>query len=623
MKRLLSIGLLLSLLAACTPKGDDGLLETLQGTSLPATASPELAAVDSLLWQQPDSALACLVPWFDTLLGDVSGIVSTAYDRHYAQLLLAELLYKNDYAQTNRAELLQTVGYFDSLTVLADTRGVSLRSRPRRDARRASAQNIAFLDARAHYINGVGYYEHDSVVDACKEYMKALEVMEEHFKEEDLTGHEAQFMALNYTRLTALFSDLYLHEQAIYFGKESLHYYRKYEASPMHVAWVLDEIGLHFDILHNYDSADYYYKEGVKVLSDTNNLSFRDLATHLAFISYNNGGIKPSLNQLYSILSQSESKQEYASRCLTIGEIYYHEKEFDSAWLYLNNVFNLSQIIGAKKQAAEWLVEICKAQDKMWDMHKYAEFLVPFANQEENNSGLKSQLTELYNKHTQKVLEQRQLLEKMKHATQALLAIVGLLIIMVIVVFLYRKNKRSRQKLEVQIEVERHAHKMQQAALAGRLKRSNAALREQNKKETRDFKMSSVEGQIPIENYADEPICQQILAACNNKNKPIKSSVPVSAYKDIALSNAQKAQLKEAAIRHYNALFNKLKQLYPELKEKDLFYCYLCLLGLDNAQIAVMTQLSYRTIWEREKRLQQLFNNEDKIAIILNEILID
>ena len=194
---------------------------------------------------------------------------------------------------------------------------------------------------------------------------------------------------------------------------------------------------------------------------------------------------------------------------------------------------------------------------------------------------------------------------------------------MVIVVFLNRKNKRSRQKLEVQMEVERHAHKMQQAALAGRLKRSNAALRERDKKITRDTTISSIKEQITVDNYADEPICQHILTVCNNKNKPIKSSVPVSSYKDIALSDAQKAQLKEAAIRHYSVLFKKLKQLYPELKEKDLFYCYLCLLGLDNVQIAVLTQLSYRTIWEREKRLQQLFNNEDKIAIILNELLIN
>lgn len=322
------------------------------------------------------------------------------------------------------------------------------------------------------------------------------------------------------------------------------------------------------------------------------------------------------------MLSQAESKQEFISRCLTIGEIYYHEKEFDSAWLYLNNVYDQSQNIGAKKQAAEWLVEICKAQNNMQDMHKFAEFLVPFANQEENNSGTRSQLTELYNRFKQKELEQKQHHEKKKQATLILLVFGGMLMVILFVIFLYRKNKQGKQKLETQIKAERHMHKMQQAALAGRLKRSNAALKEQDKKVIIAPTNSSVNKQIVVEKYAEEPICRQILDVCNDKNKPIKSSVPVSAYKDIALSDAQKAQLKEAAIRHYSELFNELKRNYPELKEKDLFYCYLCLLGLDNVQIAAMTQLSYRTIWEREKRLQQLFHTEGKMAIILNEMLI-
>jgi len=604
----------LAMMVACSPSSQVPEPAAPRRTEGP---SEELSAIDSLMWRQPDSALAQLQRFVASPAADSLDV----FNGHYCQVLISELLYKNDCEQTNREDLLQAVSYFDSLVrqtpPFKGAGGIKPLSLPKNC-------DLPFLTARAHYINGVGYYEHDSVVEACKEYLKALEVMEEHFEEKELVEEKAKFIALTYTHLTELFSDMYLHEQAIFFGKLSLHYFYKYGAFPQHIAWSFDEIGLHFDILHNYDSAEYYYKEGVMVLSDTNSLSYRDIMAHLAFLSYKKGNdIKPSLHQLFSILSQSESKQEYASRCLTIGEIYYHEREFDSAWIYLNSVFDLSEIIGAKKQAAEWLVEICKAEYFMCDVSKYAEFLLPFANQEENNSGLKSQLIELHNKYEQKDLEQRHHREIMKHATQGLLALVGLLIILVIIVILYRKNKRSRKKLEVQMEVERQAHKIQQAALAGRLKRSNAALREQDKKKTRDPQISSIKGQIVVENYADEPICQHILTVCNDKNKPIKSSVPVSAYKDIALSDAQKAQLKEAATRHYSVLFKKLKQLYPELKEKDLFYCNLCLLGLDNVQIAVMTQLSYRTVWEREKRLQHIFQKEDKIAVILNEILIN
>ena len=597
------------LLAACTSHKNGDAVETRRATSLPTDVSPELSAIDSLMWQRPDSALTCLLPYFDTCCSAGVHTVSTTHDCHYANLLLAELLYKNDNPQLNRAELLQAVDYYDSLYACTDV------------ARNVSTN--AFLDARAHYINGVGYYERDSVVEACQEYLKALEVMEDSFDEAEIIGNKANLMALLFAHLTDEFSDQYLHEQSIYFGKKSLKYFKKYDAISWNVSWVLNEIGSHYDVLGDYDSAGYYYNQGLFLLSDTNNLNYRDLTTRLAFLSYKKEKDPIlSLNQLFSMLSQAESKQEFISRCLTIGEIYYHEKEFDSAWLYLNNVYDQSQNIGAKKQAAEWLVEICKAQNNMQDMHKFAEFLVPFANQEENNSGTRSQLTELYNRFKQKELEQKQHHEKKKQATLILLVFGGMLMVILFVIFLYRKNKQGKQKLETQIKAERHMHKMQQAALAGRLKRSNAALKEQDKKVIIAPTNSSVNKQIVVEKYAEEPICRQILDVCNDKNKPIKSSVPVSAYKDIALSDAQKAQLKEAAIRHYSELFNELKRNYPELKEKDLFYCYLCLLGLDNVQIAAMTQLSYRTIWEREKRLQQLFHTEGKMAIILNEMLI-
>ena len=93
------------------------------------------------MWQQPDSALLALIAYE----GDAS-----EYNNQYAQLLTSELLYKNDYEQTNRRELRQAVVYFDSLLVMADgadtrgeadTRGVSLQGAGRRDARRASAKN--------------------------------------------------------------------------------------------------------------------------------------------------------------------------------------------------------------------------------------------------------------------------------------------------------------------------------------------------------------------------------------------------------------------------------------------------------------------------------------------------
>ena len=135
-----------------------------------------LERIDSLMWRQPDSALKVMMEFAAKVETDSMD----AFEGHYCQLLISELLYKNYKQQSNRDDLLRAVGYFDSIVVAdgynadgrkADARGASLRER-----------NV-FLDARAHYINGAGFYERNDVVNACAEYLKALEAMEEQFEE--------------------------------------------------------------------------------------------------------------------------------------------------------------------------------------------------------------------------------------------------------------------------------------------------------------------------------------------------------------------------------------------------------------------------------------------------------
>ena len=88
------------LVATCTSHKNGDAVETRRATSLPTDVLPELSAIDSLMWQRPDSALTCLLPYFDTccrdvsrnvsentndvLAGDVSGNVFTTHDCHYA-----------------------------------------------------------------------------------------------------------------------------------------------------------------------------------------------------------------------------------------------------------------------------------------------------------------------------------------------------------------------------------------------------------------------------------------------------------------------------------------------------------------------------------------------------------
>ena len=611
MRRIWCIGSLLAAVFMAACNSNKQVPEPVEGPS------PALSSVDSLMWVQPDSALACLLPYFDTCCRDAARQVSTVYNRHYAHLLLAELLYKNDYAQTNRTELLDAVGYFDSLTFTLND-----HSSPRRLIAGGNPlsptrnDQLFFLSARAHYINGVGYYEHDSVVEACKEYMKALEVMEEHFEEEELVGKKAKFMALTYSHLTSLFSDLYLHEQAIYFGKESLKYYHKYDAQPWHIAWILNEIGSRFDISDNYDSAYFYYSKGLKVLTDTTSLIYRGISSHLAFLSYEMG-ISPSfsISQLHKLLLGAENEQEYASRCLTIGEIYFHERNFDSAWLYLELVYNKTNRISSKKQAAEWLAEIGELTGKNLEASEFARFLVPFANVEENQSSIKSQLTEQYKNHVQSRLERERQKEKMK-SQRLTIVIVSLLILMSFIIILYHRNKRKKHNLETQIAAEMHSHQIQQDALSGRLKQKNKEVRElQDQIKQQNDRDAAVE---PTISFAEEPICRLIMERV--KEGQFKSQMDCNIYKDFALNKEQLMALHSAANRHFSHFTERLAQAYPDLTKSDLDYCCLYLLGLTDADVAALMQRAYNTVNERNSKLRRIFNCKSTIPVTLQAI---
>ena len=543
--------------------------------------------IDSLMWQQPDSAFALLLDFAESPEADSLDV----FNGHYFQLLVAELLYKNDYLQTNRPELLRAVACFDSLVAVggADARGVSVWPFQRRDASNASAKTAAFLAARAHYINGVGYYERDSVVEACEEYMKTLETMEDHFEEKELTDKRAQFMALTYTHLTGLFSDQYLHEQAIYFGKLSLHYYHKYEALPWHKAWMLEEIGTHYDMMNQLDSAEYYYQNALMALDDINNLLYRDITTHRAYLEYEiSGEAYPAINVLSHLFAESKSQEEYLARAAIIGELFYHEKLYDSAWVYLKMTFEKSTRNDSKKQAAEWLASICAIQHHEDESAIYASFLVPFANQEENKSEIKSQLTQLYNTYSQNILERQYKRAVRKRMTWVFVATSGLLATIMAIVFLIQKNRKKQKQPE---------------------------------------RESIAESDVPIKTwdkyaaFMDEPICQEILHSIQEKN--IKRSATPMDYPNLVLSNLQLQQLSVTVKRYFNPIENLFERYGIKATPIMVSLCHLYLLGIEEKQAAILLNRDYSSISRYGKKLKTAFETQENLTTFFKMKLIN
>ena len=572
------------------------------------TATHEaLVEIDSLMWQQPDSALGVMLEFAASPKADSLN----EFEGHYCQMLIAELLFKNYYRQINRNEVLLAVGYFDSIVNVADGR--------KADARGAS---LPFLDARAHYINGVGFYERDSLIEACGEYLNALRMMESHFAEGELVDKKARFMALTYNRLLDLFSKQFMQEPAIYCGKQGLIYSRIAPTSPYGVSNVLYRIGKQFDKLNEADSAVYYYEKALELIPDRKNMTYRDIVSSRALFEFVfHSDAITALDSLKSMAAQAENETERLNRYRTIGSVYYGFEQYDSAKFYLMPV--LEKDPKGALLAAKYLKDIALKEGDTLKANEYSLIIANEGASAAENQAQVSKLNDLFQNYLQEKQEAASLRERRKAVRLTLMVLVPLLVTIGLAVAIVMR-RRHRKRLAAQevaaqqrLEEERQSHRMEQAALSGRLKRSNETLRELQGQVRQQNDMAT-KPETQAASFAEEPICRLIMERVNEGQ--FKSQMDCTVYKDYALGKEQVTALREAADRHFGQFTSRLAKAYPDLTRGDLDYCCLYLLGLSDADIAALMQRAYNTISQRARKMKAIFGSDEPILVTLHSI---
>ena len=425
-------------------------VETRRATSLQPEVSPELLYIDSLMWYHPDSALMHLIYYFKPDSATITLSTRTECNQRYAHLLLSELLFKNGYPQTNRENLLWSVDYFDSLTMVkmhgTDTRGVSLQTESDcRNASNASAQNISpnnvFLSARAHYMNGVGYQEHDSIIEAYNEYIRALEIMETHFPIVETLRATSQ----NTTSKKTLHATS-LH---IYCFKKALAFNRLEPIFPDDYSNSLYFIGLQYDKLQQWDNAQYYYDEALRLLPDTSDWLFKVLISSKANLNYvSSEEVEPAMSDLKRIAAQTDScdKPRYF---FLIGQIYYDANQYDSALVYLVPTFEQSKGVATKTLTAKFLHDIYQNRGDTLKAVQYAVYHAENTEQERVMMARVSYLNDLFQNHLRKEQETYLLRQRQNNIKKLLIIALPLAAILVAFVAIIIR-RRSKKRLAIQ-----------------------------------------------------------------------------------------------------------------------------------------------------------------------------
>ena len=620
----------LAMLVACskhaeTPRSALRPFDGSQGPQAQGPQTQELSQIDTLMWHQPDSAFAVMMEFAGSEAADSMDV----FEGHYCQVLIAELLFKNDYGQSNREEVLKAVAYFDSLNfTLNDIPHASRRHCGLDPQSPNQNDNIVFLSARAHYMNGVGFYERDSVVAACGEYLKALEMVETHFPGIETRhgtslqpNHLPRFMALTYGRLGDLFSGQFMQEPAIVCYKNSLVFSKIEPTSANGIANLMSHLGNQYSILQQMDSAGYYFNEAFKYLADTNNLAYRDLISGLALYNYYSGkSVESAVSDLKRMATQTKDEDERLTRFFTIGSIYFEIRQFDSAMVYLTRVFENKDNVVMKRGAARSLRDIFQVKGDTLKATQYARYQVENPALEAESNRQVSQLNELFQQHLQWEQEraeaERQQAARLRRNRMIVVVCVLVVVAALLAWLLIRRRiKQQRDEASQQMEAEREAHRLEKASMSGRLKRSNQELRELKDQMRQQAGNGAPKQEAQAVSFNDEPICRLIMERVNEGQ--FKAQMDCKLYQDYALGKERVMALREAADRHFNQFTVRLAKAYPNLTKGDLDYCCLYLLGLSDADISALMQRAYATVSERSRKIKTIFGTEEPLSVAL------
>lgn len=540
-------------------------------------SAPRVVAIDTLLQHDPDSALRYLEWIFE------NNHPASSPSVEYSGLMLSEACFKVRREVAYCDEVGEALTYFDSVSSVYP-----------------NDKDMAFLSARAHYMNaiclnnGIIFTDDSLTTMACQEYYKALEIMEQHFDEEQMAGHKASFMALIFARLANVYSDKFLIEPTIYFYKNVLNYKRKAFNPPSSLANTLFFLGYEYEKSEQFDSALYYYDQSLACMNDTTGVLYRNVINRKALSSYHVAHDGQASVDALKRIAWAGNEFEMFDRFLGIGYIYKLDNQYDSAIVYLNRVFDEAPSLFLQTQSADYLREIYEDRGEPEKAGEYARFVTQNTPPEFGTKAEEWRFTSLFQEYLQQKQDNAQRLETRQQRRQVLKMVLPLLALLAVLAVWLLLNRRRHKCMEAEKQ-----------RLSGQLQEQGEAL-------------SAMKKRVEAASFAEEPICRLIMKRVNEGM--FKSKVDYLVYKDYALTKEQLLALREAADVHFGQITAQLKKEYPSLTKGDIDYCCLYLLGVEEADVAALMQRAFNTVCERSRKLKGIFGSEEPLSTTLRKM---
>ena len=392
---------------------------------------------------------------------------------------------------------------------------------------------------------------------AFTHYLKALKVMQRR-DERDENPCEKRFMALIYTRLS-----------------EILYRYGIQEAA--------------FETCQKASS--YYVSE-----------------TDLAAIKRFEAAIYQSQKQYDKALSclieaEKRAPVEEDLFQLVVGANYYEIQQFDSAVPHLERAF-LKGDRYARVDAAAKLAEIYRDKGMTEKELSYTRFYVENSLMETRMASKKMEIEYLFNEYNHPKTEQ--IAPKKNESTPPLLLLLTLLLIIAFMAYIIIRNRKRISHIENKITTIEQKHEQENATKDQEIMQISKALnntREQLNAQRIDFDEA-------WNAFSASTIVSKIQGMVEGKDIMIKS---VGVYPKLKLKELDYINLVQEANRCFPDFSSRFLKDYSDLNVADLRHSCLGLLGLNDAEIAVLEGISYSGANRRTNKILSAMDMDDNL----------
>ncbi|MBR4392085.1 MAG: tetratricopeptide repeat protein [Bacteroidales bacterium] len=426
-------------------------------------------------------------------------------------------------------------------------------------------RELCFLQANAHYYLGAERRYRQEDVLATSDFVTALKIMREEFDGSDRSP-QTRFIGLTYFRLGEILNSYNVQSTAItMFDSARCCFERVYDT--LGIAACIRNIGEVYQANKDYEKALSKFKEANKL--------------------WNFG------DALYDHV---------------IGGVFFNHHQWDSASYYLERSFFNSGPY-ARIDASAKLAEIYRSRGDKEKEDYYTLFYVQNSLKEANRSSDKMEIEFLCDATKTDVTSGT---EQPKSDRRVLIMVLSIFVVVAFLTFIIVHNRHRISHIEQHLSTMEQIHReetegkdQQIQAISQQLDDTKQALERQRHHSTPfDFDQA-------MESFLRAPITLKIHKAVDGKDIMTKS---VSLYPHLKLSEVEFIEVVRTANKCFPDFSSMLLRDYRSLSTADVRHCCLALMGLNDAEIAVMEGITYSGANRRTNRILSVMDARSGLA---------